>query len=270
MEASQIGVPHLLEEPSQDPVCTVGHVVERFVNEPPSDCWNPVIERYINGEVALNITILEERRLDKHPSTQYRIFLYWPDFRTFNLDVAEVDGGFWKRDPVFLDQSPRELDGAMLVGVREFVEMPEWTFPALPCAAVFLRERLLRSDAVNVGLIQPWKELLDPFPLEPFLRHEYRELDPRFRKLSVLPNIHPIGKVVETAPEVVGDFSDQHAPHWIWFAPNLGPDNNVFLCRFSVELNPWYVRVALNEGGDFRLESVDLVPGSFTFEPDPF
>ena len=76
-----------------------------------------------------------------------------------------------------------------------------------------------------------------------------------------------MNEVVETAPEVVYDLANPNAPHWIGFFSDIDPDSELF--RLSVELKPGYVRVALKESCDFRLESVQLAPGPFTFEPYP-
>ena len=124
---------------------------------------------------------------------------------------------------VFPYQAPREMEGAMLVGVREFVEMPERAFPAIPCAAVCYRERLLGVYYVDMGLVDPWKKLPYPFAHEATLRHIDRELNPGWRKLVVLPNVQLMGKVIETAPEIVNDLADSHAPYWIGFALDIDP-----------------------------------------------
>ena len=261
MSASHLGAPYVLEESSNDSVRPVGYISECRVNDPPADCWNPLIERYINGECAIDLSIREGpfRDADQLPTPHYRILLYWPGFHTFNRVVGEGTRGFWKGELVLFDQRPRELDGTMLVSIREFVEMPERAFPTLPCAAVCYRERLFGVDHLDVVRVDPWKEPAHPFLHEMTPRHIDRELNSGWRELAVLPSIQLVDKVIETAPEIVNDLTNPHAPRWIGFAPDIYPDQELF--RLSVELNPWFIRVAVEEGRELWLESVNLAPG---------
>ena len=262
MQNSQFGVPGILEKLPQDSVRSGRDVYECRVNGLRGQrFWTPLLENYINGKCAIDITLGKGPFLGSVQSdaAKYRVLLYWPDFGTFHDLLSERAENFWEREPEFLDHGPCELDGAVLVGIREFTEMPERALNALPCAAMIRRERLFGSDHGDGGgtdLIQK----LHSTPVKSLDRFEDWELNlgSDWRRISVTPNEQLVGEVIETRPKVVDDLADFDAPHWISLAPDFGPHDE--LLRLSVKLDPWYVRVTLDEGCKFSLECVDLVP----------
>ena len=179
MSASQLGAPHILEESPQDSVYPIANVREGRIGEPPSDFWGFLIENYINQECALDISLREGPFCDsgKLSAPQCRVLLYWPGFHAFQHSVAERSKGFWKRETVLTDYAPREMEGAMLVSVREFTEMQERAIPTLPCAAVCFRERLLRADHVDMASVEPWDKFSSYVTPKICLRHVDRELN---------------------------------------------------------------------------------------------
>ena len=268
---SQFGAPYTFEESSQDPVRPVGYVCECRVNGLRGQrFWTPLLENYINGKCAIDITLGKGPFLGSMQSdmAKYRILLYWPDFCTFQNLLPERAKNFWERKPEFLDHGPCELDGAVLVGVREFTEMPERALDAIPCAAIIRREQLFGSDHGDGSVTDPVQKLHST-PIKSLHRFEDWELDlgADWRRLSVTPNEQLVDEVIETRPKVVDDLADFDAPHWIGLAPDFGPHDE-FL-KLSVILDPWHVRVTLDEGCKFSLECVDLTPCPFTFEPYP-
>ena len=274
----QLGSPHVLKELSQDFVRSVGDVRECRINDFSAKVWTAVVERYINGELALNVILKKTvREVDKFTLPEYcRVVLYWPGFHAFNRDIPEINRGWWKRNLKAGHQCARELKSAVLVSIREFAEMPERAVPTLPCAAVCYRERLCRSEPVNMDSVNPWGKFSFYVPPKICLRHVDRELNPGWLPLSVFshppasPSVQLEDEVIKTAPQIVDDLANQHAPHWFGLVDTIEKNGDwkesMVLCA---ELNTWFVRVALPIGTKFRIESVKLVPGPFTFESYP-
>ena len=197
MPNSQFGVPDTLKKFLQDSVRSVRNVYECRVNGLRGQrFWTPILENYINGECAIDVTLGEGPFLGsiQHDMAKFRVLLYWPGFGTFKNLVSEGAKSWWEREPEFLDHGPCELDGAVLVGIREFAEMPERALNALPCAAMIRRERLFGSDhgdGSGTDLIQK----LHSTPVKSLDKFEDWELNlgSDWRRLSITPNEQLVG-----------------------------------------------------------------------------
>ena len=160
------------------------------------------------------------------------------------------------------------MDRAVLVGVREFMKMPKWAMVALPCAAVVYWERLLGPDQADSVVSDPFEALVDATVVKSGQRLKNRKLNltPRGRKPAGAVHVQFMCHVIEAGADVVNDLPDYDAPHWIWIASSHNADHK--LSRLAVELDRWNVRVALDEGSEFGLKSVELAPNALALQPD--
>src|SRR5262249_8364678 len=153
---------------------------------------------------------------------------------------------------------------AVLVEVRELVQVPEWTSAALPC-----RERLKAFDEC-CGLIADAFQHREAVQIKFRSEKEDRELGSttiRRGRTRGLDDEH-VNRMIECRTEVMDDFSDDDAPHRrTWFFHDHSDRDVENESRFSgpvyaSELDCRFVRIAVKEGSHFLLERVELIAGS--------
>lgn len=272
MSDSQFSAEDVLCYALENPIRSIGYVYEGGEHEPATHRWRSVIERYINVEFAIYLTRGERPLSDTDEEDMLKdgILLYWPGAplrqRThlLNIELQRCER-YLKRTK----QRAGDIERAMLVGVRQFMQMPEETLLcSLPCAAARLGERLLCPDEIDGVLSNVPQVLLQSSIRKSSLVLKDGEL--YFvglgRRLFHAQNIKLIDDMVQCGPKVMNDFTDPNTPHGVWRLIHLDADEH--LAGVLVELDQWAIRIAVKESKEVGLQSVNLIPCSRAFESD--
>lgn len=260
----QLQAKDFLRNSSNDALGTVGYVYEGSKNQPPTHRWRSVIERYIRSEFAIHMILREgPYTTPRNMNTrQYRVLVYWPRIADGFFLNRDRSLDRWKRKVKLLYQRSGQMERAVLVGVREFLQMPKGTLPALPCSAFAFRERLLRSDEPHGVTSDSAQELGSSASVKARLglKNGKLEFSPHGGMTQIIEDEKLPNNVVKSGSKVVNDLSDLDSPHQGRVLLNVDADSEPV--RISVELDLRLIHVAHYEGSNFSLDSVDLIPCS--------
>ena len=166
---------HVLSDPSCDALNSGLYVGQGVHGDPPTHRWCTLIERYVRGEIACYITLGErvsEASANNLAAIEHGVLLYWPGLHFLQLfDPLKRLKEWWHTELELMYKRAYNADRAVLVGVRQFMQMPQGAFPILPCGI-----GLFRPDEFNGVLSNTFQKLVDATNIESFLALENGEL----------------------------------------------------------------------------------------------
>ena len=268
LQASQFGFENFFCHSPQDAVCPVGYVYEGSNHFPPSRNGRSLVERYACADFAIYLGLRKWPLPETiEPCTdQYAVLLHWPWPPTGHLADLSVSPQLCEVELERLKHRARDMDKAVLVGIREFLEMPERTPFALPCSTIFLGERLFRSDQRDGLRVDALEELADPVPLKPIHIYEDGKLIFRLR----IGNDKLVNSVVQGRTQVVNDLTDLNSPHRVGSSFEFGNDGK--FAGVSVEIDRCTIGASIasiEKGVDLAIEQLDLIACPLTLKANP-
>lgn len=258
---------HVLSDPSCDALNSGLYVGQGVHGDPPTHRWCTLIERYVRGEIACYITLGErvsEASANNLAAIEHGVLLYWPGLHFLQLfDPLKRLKEWWHTELELMYKRAYNADRAVLVGVRQFMQMPQGAFPILPCGI-----GLFRPDEFNGVLSNTFQKLVDATNIESFLALENGELvfcrkywrSPRGQN-DKFPD-----DVIERRTKVVDYFSDPNAPHWIGGLFDVNAEGNNAGIDIEIERGSIRVRKGLDESNNLFIKSLDLIQCTREFQ----
>lgn len=257
MERSEFEFATVVGDASDDVVCSVRYLFKGSEHAPrdPVAYRHSVLESYVHAECGIYLSLGKWPISGAFESSapQYGVLLYWPLGRDSEIPHGEVLRDARERYLELMHQGTGHMERAVLVDVREFMQMPQGTHMVLPC-----EKRLLRFDYVGGELSNALHEFQATI-LESRLVFEDGELsildDGRLSRFkdNQLPH-----EMIERRAQIVDDLANPNAPHWVWRV--LDVDADCQMPGLFVELDARLVRVRIVEGEDIGLQFIHVVP----------
>lgn len=232
-------------------------------------CWRGLIERYVDRELAIYVEV-GERYCERFPNdsraAEYGVVLYWPWATGFNELETEILQFRRKLNLHRAEVHSGQVESAVLVGIREFLEMPQGAFGALPCAKGLVS--LDQCDSVLANTLQMYSHAPSIESLFPFLCLENGELIlAAGRRLpSGCENYEFPNDVVQRGSKVVDDFADADAPHWIWMLGGMGPNGQDSRCNIELTTSSVRFRIGAEEGRELGAQKLCFLACSREFQ----
>ncbi len=247
----------------ENPIRPVGYVYEGAEDEPPTHRWRTLVERYVHSEVAFHFTLSKRPLGDSGhvDGGEYGVLLYWP-----TLPILAMYGGIsrerWKIKLIGVQQRARDMESAVLIDIREFFQMPQRTFAALPCATFGYWKGLLRSNQRDGAATNAFEKLCSPASVKPGLGFEDGELvfTAPWGRFTIAQDVKLPDDMVQGRSKIVDDLANTNAPYRIGGSLNVNANGERL--RLSVEIDPWNVRcwIGVEKSSQIGLQSIDLIP----------
>jgi hypothetical protein len=268
MRASKIGVKDFFRDAAQNRLGSVAAVDERAEQAPGARGRRTVFENYLSQKFCLYLSLCKGpvAGATQDSCPEYGVVLYWPTLKHHDINRVKRLRDFRELEIKRCQRSGGDVNRAVLVDVREFLEMPKGAFCALDYAVWPCEKGLLRFDQRDgLTALNALEKLIQPSAFEASLKFEDGKL--RFRCAGGGPTSKLPYDVIECGAEVVDDLSDADTPHGIWGCIGLDLDGQSL--RLSVELDSWSIRVRfIEEFDDFSLQGVHLLPCPLEFQSD--
>lgn len=261
---------NLRGDSAQDSIHSGKYVGQGCHGDPPTHRWRGLVERYVLREVACYITLrprITQFAADDSTFPQYGVLLYWPGRSP--RELANIPDRFqqrWHREFVLAHHRAGDMDSAVLVGVREFLEMPQRALQFLPCA-----KGLLRPDQIDSTTTDSGKHELGAGCVErpvPYLGLKDRELVLTWDlggDSLVSHNQFP-HRVVQSRSEVVNHFPDSDAPDWIRRLFDVNTQSQDPRGYVEIDAGSIRMRFGIDETSDFLVERLELIQCTREFQ----
>jgi len=263
----QLGVEDFLSNPSEDMVGSVPDLIQGSLDPPHPRRWRTVFERYLNAEFCLYVSLFKgpfgSTMQDTTP--QYGAFLYWPTGMLLDVNERKRLRHFGEVAAICCQRSDGKVNRAVLVDIRQFLQMPQRTRISTFGGAVFpCEKRLFRFDQFHRGTVDLLQEILPPTSIEAVLGMEDREL--RLRSWDGGTARQFPNDMIEGGSEVMDDLPDSNTPHRINGRMNFNLDGQFLSLR--LELHRWSIRATIKKGVNISIQTVQLLPRTCAFKPN--
>jgi hypothetical protein len=230
-----------------------------------------LIEYYLKGDLRIHLqwTVKHRAVTEQTALSNYCIVLECPSSSLACIDdPARIDDR-WERKLERLHKSARKMNRAVLVDVRQLIEVPKRATFVLPC-----RVRLEAFDKCCRLVTHPFQHN-EAVSLKFARDVKNGELGSGIIRGMAVGRIDDKlkHKVIECRADIVDDLTNNNAPtRWTWFFHDH-PDSEIhdagsFCPSYSVELDGRFVRAPLKKNADFSLEKLDLLIGPLQFQAD--
>ncbi len=275
---SQLCLEHVLKDRADDQFRPIQRPYQGVEGERPTHRWRSVVERYLDHQLGLYIALRERRHVEVPKdlcAPEYGVAAYWPTRGFFQNLVPDAPRDLWELKLVAVEQRARKMQRAVLVTVRQFLEMPQGAVPALPCAAFRYRKRLHGHDHLDQGPVNALQELAPSLIVEIDALQKDGELKPQLlglgpgRQVQVLhadtprvaPSVQQLDEMVQRGSDIVDDLADLDAPHERWRMPDFDADDQL------ASLRPEIYRGSIRILGKV---CVEFIPERLKLGPCPF
>ena len=176
----------------------------------------------------------------------------------------------WKIKLIGVQQRARDMESAVLIDIREFFQMPQRTFAALPCATFGYWKGLLSSNQRDGVATNAIEKLCSPASAKPGLGFEDGELvfTAPWGRFTIAQDVKLPDDMVQGRSKIVDDLANTNAPDRIGGSLNVNANGERL--RLSVEIDPWNVRcwIGIEKSSQIGLQSIDLIPCSPSLQSD--
>src|SRR5215831_8883403 len=151
---SELSFEDFSRDSDEDEFGAVSQLLQRSEHTPDANCWRPVIERYVGSESALYLALgkgpIGCAAQDAGP--QYGVLLYWPTGMLLNVKESERLSNLRKIEVKRCQRAAGHMQRAVLIDVRQCLEMPQRTMHDSFDATCLPAEKwLLRFDQGDSG-----------------------------------------------------------------------------------------------------------------------
>jgi hypothetical protein len=252
----------------------ISHLKQCPNNRPACYKRGALIENYLEGHLRFHLHLIGgcKRLTIAHelPAHQFCIVIECPSLTDLFVHNYRGIDERRKLEIKALYGAAGQMERAVLVDVRELIEMPQWTDCVLPG-----RVRLKRFDQ-GCGLVADSLQHAGAARLKFGGIEENRKLCPTVVGGSTILSMDNqlVDQMIKSGSHVMDDFSDENAPLGITRCFNSNsdykvPDMGRVCCpRYSLELQRGFVRATVDELSEFSIEDVDLLVGPLQFKPD--
>ena len=257
---------HVLADRGDTVSTSIRNVEQRSNHRPIVSNGGSLIKDYVEGNLRIHLHWLGEQGqvTEKSPGGNYCVVLECPPLSDALVNYSPRIQERWKREIERLHKAAGKMQRAVLVDIRQLIEMPKRTLCALPC-----RERLERFDK-SCGLTAHPGQHFEAVHLKFGGLIENRELGTGVIGGGLVRGVDDklIHKMIEGRTNVVEDFANNDAPHrFTWFFHNH-PDCEIRCPAYALDIEGRLVRAFLKEEVDFSLERLDLLVGPLHFQTD--